>query len=343
MPEPTFTSSFIQRIEALNAKEILPKYFKTPIFGLWELTNKCNLSCVHCYYNANSKASSAEFSAEEAIGIARQLGEMGVFEVYLTGGEALLRDDWPLIVGKLREYDIQVGIITNGTKVDEEAAEKIAQLKVKWVQISIDGSTPEIHEKARGLAGSWEKSVAAVKYLKDRGVRVHVSFVPSSVNYFDVGNVIKLCAQMGLEYFVTDMLVLTGRAALNFSSITLNDKQYAEFFKSLDEAAKKYSAKMTIIAPSPEKQVLKTYLSVRSAAPNIWCIITPEATLRLDLLLPFTYGNLRKQTIRQIWDDYLREGWKRPEVLSFIKKYEQMKDLIEERTIPYVSEDLHYE
>lgn len=342
MSEPAFTSSFTRRIEALNKKEILPEYFKAPIFGLWELTNKCNLSCGHCYYNANSKTSNAEFSAGEALGIARQLGEMGVFEVYLTGGEALLRDDWPQIIAKLREYDIQVGIITNGTKVDEAAAEKIAQLKVKWVQISIDGSMPEIHEKARGLAGSWEKSVAAVKYLKDRGVRVHVSFVPSSVNYFDVGNVIKLCAEMGLEYFVTDMLVLTGRAALNFSSVTLNDKQYAEFFKSLDQAAEKFSGQMTIIAPSPEKQVLKTYLSVRSAAPNIWCIITPEATLRLDLLLPFTYGDLRKERIKEIWDKYLREGWKRQEVLSFIKKYEQMKDLIAERTIPYVAEDIHY-
>lgn len=339
----TFTSSFTQRIDRLNKKEILPEYFKAPIFGLWELTNKCNLSCAHCYYNANSKTSIAEFSTGEALGIARQLGEMGVFEVYLTGGEALLRDDWPQIIAKLREYDIQVGIITNGTKVDEAAAEKIAQLKVKWVQISIDGSKPEIHEKARGLAGSWEKSVAAVKYLQSKGVRVHVSFVPSSVNYFDVGNVIKLCASWGLEYFVTDMLVLTGRAALNFSSITLNDKQYVEFFKSLDEAAKKYSDKLTIIAPSPEKQVLKTYLSVRSAAPNIWCIITPEATLRLDLLLPFTYGDLRKERIKEIWDKYLREGWKRQEVLSFIKKYEQMKDLIAERTIPYVAEDIHYE
>lgn len=343
MSEPTFTNSFTQRIETLNKKEILPKYFKAPIFGLWELTNKCNLSCVHCYYNANSKSSTEEFSTSEALEIARQLGELGVFEVYLTGGEALLRDDWAQIVSKLREYDTQIGIITNGTKVDEAAAKEIARLKVKWVQISIDGSKAEIHEKARGLAGSWEKSIAAVKYLKSNGVRVHVSFVPSSVNYFDVGNVIRLCAEMDLEYFVTDMLVLTGRAALNSASIALSDKQYTEFFKSLDESAKKYSDKMTIIAPSPEKQVLKTYLSVRSAAPNIWCIITPEAALRLDLLLPFTYGNLRKQSIKQIWDEYLKEGWNRPEVISFIKKYEQMKDLIAERTIPYVTEDIHYE
>lgn len=338
----SFVEQFSQRIDALNQKEVLPRYFKAPIFGLWELTNKCNLSCVHCYYNANSKEAK-ELSTAEALNIADELGKLGVFEVYISGGEPLLCNDWDQIIAKLREYDIQIGMITNGTYIDEAAAEKIARLKVKWVQISIDGSKAEIHDKARGLAGSWEKSIAAIKHLKKRGVRVHVSFVPSSVNYFDVGNVIELCASLGLDYFVTDMLVLTGKAALNFSSVTLGEKEYKEFFSALDKAAKKFSDKMRIIAPSPEKQVLKTYLSVRSATPNIWCIITPQGALRLDLLLPFTYGNLRKQTIKEIWQEYLKEGWQRPEVRSFAQKYDQMKDLIEERTIPYVTDDIHYE
>lgn len=342
MTNATFVNTFIEHIEGLNKKEVLPQYFKAPIFGLWELTNRCDLSCVHCYYNANSEKI-CELTTKEAIDIANQLNDLGIFEVYISGGEPLLRDDWDQIIEQLRINNIQVGLITNGTNVTKQVAKKIAQLNVKWVQISIDGSEAEIHDKARGLDGSWEKSVDAIRYLKNEGVQVHASFVPSNINYFDVGNVIKLCASLNLTYFVTDMLVLTGRAALNADSIMLNNEQYDEFFAKLNAAAKEVSDTMTIIAPSPEKQVLKTYLTMRSATPNIWCIITPKGELRLDLLLPFTYGNVRKQSIQEIWWQYLKEGWRRPEVREFMDKYEQMKDLVKERTIPYVDDNIHYE
>lgn len=342
MTTGTFVNRFTERIHKLYDKEILPRYFKAPIFGLWELTNKCNLSCVHCYYNANSSLVE-ELSTVEAVNVAKQLGELKVFEVYLSGGEPLLRDDWETIISRLREEEIQVGIITNGTQIDKKAAKTLSDLKVKWVQISIDGSTAPIHDRVRGLNGGWERSVQALQHLKNEGVRTHVSFVPSNLNYFDVGKVIDLCVSMGIEYFVTDMLVLTGRAALNFSSIILDQEQYTEFFDLLESSAKKHGDKITIIAPSPEKEVLKTYLAVRSATPNLWCIITPEGHLRLDLLLPFTYGDLRKQKICQIWWDFLKDGWQRPEVKSFMAKYEHMDDLAKEDKIPYVCGDIHYE
>jgi hypothetical protein len=161
------------------------------------------------------------------------------------------------------------------------------------------------------------------------------------MNFRDVKKVIALCVEMGLEYFVTDMLVLTGRAALNFDNVKLNAEEYTEFFTLLDEAAKVYKDKLMIIAPSREKETIKTYVKTRSAAPNIWCIITPEGSCRLDLLLPFTYGDLKKQTIAHVWDNFLRQGWDRPEVVGFIDTLNMMSDLVNNQIIPYVSSDIH--
>lgn len=341
MEEISFLAQFRKRINTLYQDGILPKYFKAPVFALWELTNKCNLSCIHCYYNANHKAKRRELTTLQALNIIDQLADLKVFEAYLTGGEALLRHDWPILIKKLREKKIQVGIISNGTRIDRAAAKTLANLGVKWVQISIDGASPEVHDKVRGLAGGWEKSVAAIRYLRQNNIRTHVSFVPTKINFRDVKGVIALCVEMGLEYFVTDMLVLTGRAALNFDNVKLNAEEYTEFFALLEEAAKVYADKLMIIAPSREKETIKTYVKARGAAPNIWCIITPEGSCRLDLLLPFTYGDLKKQTIAHVWDNFLRQGWDRPEVFAFIDKLNMMSDLANNQIIPYVSSDIH--
>lgn len=337
-----FVAQFQERINRLYQDRILPRYFRSPVFVLWELTDRCNLSCIHCYYNSNRRID-GELTTQQALNIIEQMAKMKVFEAYLTGGEALLRDDWPILIKSLREKNIQVGIITNGTQIDSRVAKKLAGLKVKWVQISIDGANPAVHDKVRGLAGGWQKSIDAIRYLRENKVRTHVSFVPTSLNFRDVKNVIALCAKMGLEYFVTDMLVLTGRAAMNFANVRLNTKEYDEFFGLLEEAASAYRDKLIIIAPSREKEALKTYVRTRSAAPNIWCIINPQGACRLDLLLPFTYGDLKTQKIEFVWDNFLKEGWNRPEVVEFINTLNRMSDLVNSQTVPYVSDDIHYQ
>lgn len=338
--EKSFVMQFQEKIDRLYKDRILPKYFKAPVFALLELTDRCNLSCIHCYYNSNQKIDN-ELNTQEALNIIEQLGKMKIFEAYLTGGEVFLRPDLPVLIQRLREHKIQVGIITNGTQIDRPAAEKLASLKVKWVQISIDGASPAVHDKVRGLSGGWQKSINAIRYLKQNHIRTHVSFVPTKINFRDVKGVIALCVEMGLEYFVTDMLVLTGRAALNFDNVKLNSQEYDEFYTILEEAAKLYTDKLTIIAPSREKETLKTYVRTRTAAPNIWCIITPQGTCRLDLLLPFTYGDLRTQSLEYVWNNFLREGWQRPEVAEFINSLNMMQDLVNNPTIPYVSNDIH--
>lgn len=341
MAKASFVAQFQDKVKRLNEEGILPEYFKAPIFALWELTDKCNLSCIHCYYNSNRKEISREVTTEQALKIIEQLAKMKVFEVYLTGGEAFLREDWSTLIQRLRENNIQVGIITNGTLVDAAVAKKLAEFKIKWVQISIDGASPEVHDKVRGLAGGWEKSVNAVRYLRQNNIRTHISFVPTKINFRDLKKVIAFAVEMGLEYFVTDMLVLTGRAAINFDHVKLSPEEYTEFYQLLEEAAKDYADKLTIIAPSREKETLKTYVKTRSATPNIWCIITPQGSCRLDLLLPFTYGNLRKQSLQYIWDNFLRQGWERPEVVEFMNSLNMMQDLVKNPVVPYVADDIH--
>lgn len=336
----SFVVQFQERIDRLRHDGILPRYFRAPIFVLWELTGRCNLKCIHCYYNSNRHVD-GELTTPQALGLIEQMAKLRVFEVYLTGGEALMREDWPLLIETLRRAKIQVGLITNGTFIDAAAAKKLADMGVKWVQISLDGASAPVHDRVRGVAGGWQASVDAIRLLKERGIRTHVSFVPTRINFRDVNRVIALCVEMGLPYFVTDLLVLTGRAALNSGDVTLSHAEYDEFYGLLEEAAAAYAGKLTIIAPSREKETLKTYVRTRSATPNIWCIVTPQGACRLDLLLPYTFGDLKTQTLEWVWSSFLREGWERPEVAEFINSLTTMSDLVANPMIPYVARDIH--
>lgn len=341
MEKLNFLAEFSRKISTFYEKGILPAHFKAPIFCLWEITEKCNLSCVHCFYNANRHLEN-ELTTEESLNVIKQLSAMGVFEVYLIGGEPLLRKDWPVLVKNLRDNRIQVGIISNGTLIDKETAGELSKLKVKWVQVSIDGASPEVHDKVRGLPEAWKKSIESIRYLKEENIRTYVSFVPTKINFRDVKNVVGLCVEMGLDYFLTDMLVLTGRAAINFDEVGLSSGEYSEFFTLLEEAADKYGEKIIINAPTKEKETLQVYVKSRASIPNYWCIITPRGNCRLDILIPFTYGNLREQSLQSIWDNFLQDGWKRPEVVNFINNLSLMSDLIKAPHLPYVSEDIHH-
>lgn len=342
MAEPNFLVELFHKLDSFYQKGILPAYFKAPVFCLWEVTNRCDLSCIHCFYNANRKIGN-ELTTAEALNVIEQLGKMRVFEVYLIGGEPFLRNDWSVLIEKLRECKIQVGIISNGTHINKDIAKILRKLKVKWVQVSIDGSTAEIHDKIRGVKGAWEKSIKAIQYLKKENIPTYVSFVPLKANYRDIENVIRLCVEMGLEYFLTDRLVLTGRAALNINKVGLDTEKYAEFFALLERAAQIYGEKIIINAPTKEKETLTVYFKARTAIPNPWCIITPEGACRLDILAPFAYGNLRKQSLQFIWDNFIRDGWKRPEVIKYMDNLNLMTDLIGAHYLPYVSEDVRYE
>lgn len=342
MEKQGFLSEFYRRVDGLYSRGVLPVYFKAPIFCLWEITDRCNLSCVHCFYNANQRSDS-ELSTAEALKVIEQLSAMGVFEVYLIGGEPLLRDDWRLLVKSLRDNNIQVGIISNGTMIDRGTAAQLSELKVKWVQVSIDGASAKVHDSVRGVRGAWEKSLEAVRCLKTAGVRTYVSFVPTKLNFRDVKSVIGICVDLGLDYFLTDMLVLTGRAALNYDKIGLTAGEYAEFFALLEEAAGVYADKIVINAPTKEKETVQVYVKSRASLPNFWCIITPKGMCRLDLLVSYTYGDLRKQSLQDIWDKFIRDGWQRPEVEKFIDSLSLMSDFVKSSYLPYVSEEVHYE
>ena len=127
---------------------------------VWETTLACNLACTHCG-SAAGRARRRELDTAEALDLVDQLADLGVEELTLSGGEFLVRDDWPAILERVRRRGIAALVISNGLAVDAAAAREMARQGVRSVSISVDG--PEaVHDALRPIPGRGGGSLAAI-------------------------------------------------------------------------------------------------------------------------------------------------------------------------------------
>ncbi|WP_299143801.1 PqqD family peptide modification chaperone [uncultured Vibrio sp.] len=106
-----------------------------------ELTNKCNLQCIHCY-NESGEMRSGELSTEEMLSAINELGKIGVTDVILTGGEPFERKDIFRLIKALEHNHIRFSIFSNGLLITPEIAHQLRKYNVQFVAISLDLRDP---------------------------------------------------------------------------------------------------------------------------------------------------------------------------------------------------------
>ena len=89
---------------------------------IWNITNRCNLLCDHCYMAADAHERPNELTDEETIALVHQMGERGLPALFLSGGEPMMRKNFWEILELARSYDIRVTVSTNCTMIDHETA-----------------------------------------------------------------------------------------------------------------------------------------------------------------------------------------------------------------------------
>jgi len=166
----------------------------------FELTRRCNLRCRHCYVCGADDKARREMSASQVFRALDVLAESGTLFVTFTGGEPLLRRDFFEIAERAAKKNFAVRIFTNGTLIDEAAADRIAALNPLEVGISVYGATAETHDGITMSPGSFDKSVAALHALLARGVPSTVKSVIMKPNFGEYGALIDMALEMGAKY-----------------------------------------------------------------------------------------------------------------------------------------------
>jgi len=155
--------------------------FKTgrprPLFASYNVTGRCNMKCIFCEWWKNDIP---ELSTKKALAAIDSVCNLGVPFFDLSGGEPLLRKDLIVLAKRVASHGCLVSMNTNGTLLDEDRVSEIADV-FDTVVVSLDGPK-EVHDKIRGVTGTYDKAVEAIRLLKANGVRAGVNSVATPWN-----------------------------------------------------------------------------------------------------------------------------------------------------------------
>jgi radical SAM protein with 4Fe4S-binding SPASM domain len=249
--------------------------FARPYVVSWNLTYRCNLACEHCYLDAGAQpavgtenfADRSELGTEECY---RVIDEIAAFApecvTILTGGEPLLRRDILEIVQRASERGLWVVVGTNGVRITENVARRLADAGARGLSLSLDALDPDRHDHFRKVRGAWRNTVEGAEILHRTGLPFIVQTTAGSHNLGELEAIAdfahdRLAAKVWNLYF----LVPTGRGQF-VSDIT--PEQYDEVLASLYRIQRKYDRRMLVnakCAPHYIKTVLEN--AVAASAP----------------------------------------------------------------------------
>jgi heme d1 biosynthesis radical SAM protein NirJ len=181
---------------------------------IWNLIRRCNLACQHCYSISADIDFPGELSTAQIFAAMDDLRAFGVPVLILSGGEPLLHPDIFAISHRAKAMGFYVGLSTNGTLIDGTLLPRIAEIGYDYVGISLDGLRAT-HDRFRRKAGAYDASLAAVRLLRDAGIRVGLRFTLTQDNARDLPALLDLADAEGIDRFYLSHLNYGGRGNIN--------------------------------------------------------------------------------------------------------------------------------
>lgn len=200
-------------------------YFRSSVVSperkaLLQITERCNLNCVHCFLSSGPKGDDMTVRDIENLVIPR-LKECKVVSVTLTGGEPFLHSHISSIVSLLKENGIRVGICSNGTVIKRKQVEELLKVDGVHVNASLDGFRPESHGRFRGDEKSFAKAISGIRLLGEHHLLQGILVTPNTLA--DIKEYVKICEfaiQNHASYVLMNPLSRMGRGVESISKLS---------------------------------------------------------------------------------------------------------------------------
>lgn len=190
-------------------------FAQNPFIVIWETTRACQLACRHCRAEAIKHRNPDELTTAEAYGLIDQLVEMDRPLFVLTGGDPMERADLVDIVSYSSRKGLPVSITPSATpKVTFERMKALKEAGLARWAFSIDGSTPEIHDRFRGIRGTFDLTMEKISYLKQLRIPLQINTTVSQHNVEDLPAIAELVGRLDTVLWSVFFLIPTGRARL---------------------------------------------------------------------------------------------------------------------------------
>lgn len=214
-------------------------YDETPFLAIWEITQSCDLACKHCRAAAQPLAHPDELNTAEAKNLIDQIAAMKIPIFVFTGGDPMKRADIYELIRYAAGLGVHIAVTPSATPLlTREAIFKMKEAGVVRLGISLDGSTPEIHDNFRGLPGAWQRTMDAIGWAGEAGLPIQVHTTVSRHNAADLDALCDLFEKQAIVMWNVFFLVPVGRGQLDD---LLSAEEFEEVFAKIYELSQRAS------------------------------------------------------------------------------------------------------
>ncbi|HWB76571.1 MAG TPA: radical SAM protein [Nannocystaceae bacterium] len=213
-------------------RERAPGEVPTPALAVWEFTLACDQKCLHCGPRAGSPRED-ELTTDEALQLVDEMAEAGVGEVVLIGGEAYLRNDFILVIRRIRERGMTATMTTGGYNITQARAEAMVEAGIQSCSVSIDGLR-ESHDYVRTRPESWDRAFKALRFLKQAGSAIATNTQINARTRHELPALLELIAAEGVHAWQLQITMPHGNAA-DHPELLVQPYEFVELFEQLDK------------------------------------------------------------------------------------------------------------
>ncbi len=284
-------------------------FLQTPDEVFFEITERCNLKCKHCYNNTVRKNRN-ELSFKDISKLLKELRTNGCFNVNIGGGEPTLRPDLIKIISTGKKLNLRMSISTNCTTMTDSFAKKLKKAGINSIQISLDGPEP-INDCIRGK-GYFKKAQLVAKIFKTNKIPFAISLVPLATNYKEILKTAKIAKTWGAERFRSTRTIPSNDFSKNNC---INKPQYIEVLNQLVNAKKLETKKFKVDIDESFKclsdELFKGQIFSKAFDPfdnsktcvagRSLCGVLADGTMTPCAYLRIPCGNIKKTGFLNVW------------------------------------------
>jgi 12,18-didecarboxysiroheme deacetylase len=296
---------------------------KKPVV-VWNVGQRCNLKCVHCYSQSQDRSYPDELTTAEGKRLIEDLADFGSPVILFSGGEPLLRADLLDLAERAIDRGLRAVISTNGTLIDKRMAGRLKKIGLSYVGVSLDGMR-ETHDRFRGVKGAFESALEGIRHCQEAQIKVGLRFTMNRRNAMDVPLIFDLLEEKDIPRVCFYHLVYSGRG----SRLRKEDLSRAETRRIVDliidrtkdlhqrgkdvevltvdnHADGPYLYLRMLQEKSPRASEVRELLQMNggnSSGVGIGCVSWDGAVHADQFWRHYSFGNVRRRPFSEIWTD----------------------------------------
>ena len=195
-------------------------------------TQLCNLNCGHCFTKQQKTAE--ELSFDMKVNMLDELSELGISEILVGGGEPFMKMDFISFIKECNRRDINIKVFTNGLLFDRDIVDELSRTKIKYLSVSVDGTTDDEYDAIRGVKGlnTIKNNIALLK--EKCSFPICISITINRYNYRKAEEYLKLACQMNIDRIKVRPTKPGGNVLLN-RNIYPSPEQYLQFICAIQK------------------------------------------------------------------------------------------------------------